>query len=112
MTRPEHLDNRPGPGPDLPEAAFAVVAHHHPTGVAREAPGRFRGNARAALEDGLPRLLRISQDWGVDVDHHLVALPRSAGIEAVVQDRLREQGQGIRLLLGDWRRFRGNVPEP
>jgi hypothetical protein len=30
----------------------------------------------------------------------------------VVQGRLREQGQGIRLLLGDRGRFRGNVPQP
>ena len=52
------------------------------------------------LEDGLARRLRIGQHLGVDVDHHLVALPRGAGIEAVVEGRLREQGQGVRLLLG------------
>ena len=43
------------------------------------------------------------------MNHHLVALPRGAGIEAVVQGRLREQGQGIGLLLIGRRRFRGNV---
>ena len=45
------------------------------------------------------------------MDHHLVALPRGAGIEVVVQGRFREQGQGIGLLLGHRGRFRGNVPE-
>jgi hypothetical protein len=81
--------NRPGPGPDLQQAAILVVAHDHPARVAREAPGRFRGNAHAVLEDRLARLLRIGQHLGVDVDHHLVALPWGAGIEAVVQRRLR-----------------------
>jgi hypothetical protein len=75
---------------------FVVMAHDYPAGVARQALGRFRGNARAAFEDRLPRLLPIGQHRGVDVDHHLVALPRRAGIEAVVQGRLREQGQRIR----------------
>jgi hypothetical protein len=38
------------------------MAHHHPAGVTRQAPGRFRGNARAAFEDRLPRLPRVGQD--------------------------------------------------
>ena len=33
--------NRPGPGPDLQEAPGFIVAHHHPAGIARQAPGRF-----------------------------------------------------------------------
>ena len=44
------------------------------------------------------------------MNHHLVALPRSAGIEAVVQGRLRQQGQGIGLLLADRGCFLGNAP--
>ena len=44
------------------------------------------------------------------MDHYLVALPRGAGIEAVVQGCLREQGQGIGLLLGNRDRFRGDLP--
>jgi len=80
------------------------VAHHHPARVARQALGRFRGNARAVLEHGLPRLIRIGQHRGIDVDHHLVALTRGAGIE-VVQGRLREQSQGIGLPLGQRGRF-------
>src|SRR5712692_909059 len=50
---PQGGGNRPGPGPDLQQAALLVVAHHHPAGVTRQAPGRFRGNARPALEDRL-----------------------------------------------------------
>jgi len=91
--------NRPRPGPDLQQAPVVVVAHHHPARVARQALGRFRGNARAAIEHGLPGLIRIGQHLGIDVHHHLVALARGTGIE-VVQGRLREQGQGIGLLLG------------
>jgi hypothetical protein len=34
------------------------------------------------------------------VDHHLVALPRGARIEPVVQGRLGKQRQGIGLPLG------------
>jgi len=75
--------NRPGPGTDLQQAPIVVVAHHHPTRVARQALGRFRRNARAVLEQGLARLIRIGQHLGVDVDHHLVALARGAGIEVV-----------------------------
>jgi hypothetical protein len=43
------------------------------------------------------------------VDDDLVSLPRGAGIDAVVQRRLREQRQRVRLLLRQGRRFRGNV---
>jgi len=85
-----------------------VVAHHHPACVARQALGRFRGNARAVLEHGLARLIRIGQHLGIHVDHDLIALARGAGIE-VVEGRLREQGQGIGLLLGQRGRFRGNA---
>jgi len=53
--------DRPGPGPDLQEPAIRVVSHHHPARVARQALRRLRGNARAVLEDGLPRLLRVRQ---------------------------------------------------
>jgi len=44
--------------------------------------------------------------------HYLVALAGRAGIHALVQRRLRHQGQGICLLLGHGGRlprFRGNV---
>jgi len=48
------------------------VSHHHAARVARQAPGRLRGNASAPLEDRLAGLIRIRQHRGVDV-HHLVS---------------------------------------
>jgi len=96
---PQGRGNRPRPSTNLQQAFIVVVAHHHPAGVARQAPGRFRGNARAVLEHGLARLIRIGQHLGIDVNYHLVALARGTGIE-VVKGRLREQGQCIGLMLG------------
>ena len=40
---PQGGRNRPGPGPDLHRVAMLIMAHHHPAGIARQAPGRFRG---------------------------------------------------------------------
>src|SRR5712691_9108223 len=108
---PQGGRNRPGPGSDLQQASLAVMAHHHPARVAGEALGRFRGHARATLEDRLAGLFWIGQHRGIDVDHYLVPLARGTGIEAVMEGRLCEQGQGIGLLLIDRGRFRGNVSE-
>ena len=80
---PQGGGNRPRPGPDLHYAPIVVVTHHHPARVARQALGRFRGNARTAIEHGLPRLIRIGQHLGIDVNHYLVALARGAGIEVM-----------------------------
>jgi hypothetical protein len=96
---PQSWRNRPGSRSDLEEAPVLVMAHHHPGRVARQVAGRFRGNVRAVLEDGLPRLIGVRQRRGIDVDHHLVALARGTGIESVVEGRLRKQGQRVRLLL-------------
>ena len=101
---PQRRGNRAGAGIDFHHAAIPVVAHHHAAGVARQAAGRSRGNARAILKDALAGLIEIRQDLGVDVDHHLVALGRRAGIDAVVQRRLGEQRQRVRLLLDHGRR--------
>jgi len=87
--------------------AIEIVLHHHAARVARQAPRRFRGNVCAVLEDGLTGLVGIRQGRGIDVDDHLVALSRGAGIDAVVQGCLREQRQRVGLLLGHGRRFRG-----
>jgi len=43
------------------------------------------------------------------VNHHLVALARGTRIEPLVERRLREEHQGIGLLLGHRGHFRGNV---
>ena len=76
------------------------MAHHHAARIAREPAGRFPGNVAPLLQYGLAWLLRVRQDCGVHMDHHLVPLPRGAGIELVMQRRLREQAQRVRLLLG------------
>jgi hypothetical protein len=72
-----------GPGADLQQAPVGVVSHQHSAGVARQASRRFRGNARAVIEYGLARLIRIRQHRGIDVHHYLVALARTAGVEPV-----------------------------
>src|SRR5260370_30017598 len=84
----------------------------HAQGKWREPHGGVRGNVSTPFEDGLPRLLRIGQDLGVHVDHHLVALPRGAGIQPLMEGRPREWGHGVGLLVGDRGRFRGAVPAP
>jgi hypothetical protein len=106
---PQRRGNRPGPGPDLQEASVLIVPHHHPAGVARQAPRRFRGNVRPVLEDRLAGLIRVREHRSIDMDHHLVPLSRGAGIELVVQGRFREQSQRVGLLLGHGRRIRRRV---
>src|SRR6266511_4147367 len=41
--------NRPRPGPDLDHPPLFVMAHHHPAGIARQPPGRFRGTHHVSL---------------------------------------------------------------
>ncbi len=106
---PERRWDGPRSRANLHDSAIRIVSHHHPSRVARQAAGRFRGNVSAALEDGLAGRLRVRQHRGVDVDDHLVALARRAGVEAVVEGGLGEQGQRVRLQLRHRRRFRGNV---
>ena len=62
---------------------------------------------RALLEGGLAGCIRVRQHRSVDMDHDLISLARRARIDVVVQGRLREQPQGISLLLRDGGRFRG-----
>ena len=97
---PEGRRDRARPGSDLHDMAVPAVLHHHAARVARQALGRSRGNARAVLEDGLAWLIGACEDFGIDVDHYLVALCRGAGVDAVVESSLREQRQRVRLLLG------------
>src|SRR5258705_4917668 len=40
-------------GSNLDDAPVRIVLHEHPTRVARQALGRFRGNSRAIFDDGL-----------------------------------------------------------
>jgi hypothetical protein len=48
----------------------------------------------------------MTEHGGVQVDYHLVALARCAGMERVVPGGLREQGAHVGLLLRPGRRFR------
>ncbi len=102
---PKGRRNGPGAGADLDHLAIRGVPHHHAARVARQAPGRFRGNVRPVLEDGLAGRVRVCQHRGLDMDDHLVALARGAGIDPVMEGRLREQGERVRLLLGQRGRF-------
>ena len=61
-----------------------VVSHHHPAGVARQTLGRSSWNACAVLEDRLAGLIGVGEDFGVHVDHHLVAFARGAGSARLV----------------------------
>ena len=87
---PQRRGNGPRPHPDLHDAPVLIVSHHHAARVARQAPRRFRGDVDPLFEHGLDGLLRVRQRRRVDVNHHLVPLARGAGIEPVMQRRLRE----------------------
>ena len=87
---PQRRGNRPRSRPDLHDAPVLIVLHHHAARVACEAPRRFRGNVDPIFQHGLAGLLRVRQHRRVDVDHHLVPLARRAGIDPVVERRLRD----------------------
>jgi hypothetical protein len=57
---PQRRRDRAGPGADLEHAPLAVVPHHHPAGVARQAPEHFRGNVRAVLARAVSAAMSIS----------------------------------------------------
>ena len=84
---PQRWRNRPGPSSDFPEPPILVVTHHHDARVAREAPRRFRGNARAVGEYRLPSMIRIIQHRGIHMNHHLIPLSGRAGIESLMECR-------------------------
>ena len=54
---------------------------------------------RAVLEDGLTRRVWVREHRGIDMDDHLVPLSEGTGIDPVMEGRLGEQGQRVRLLL-------------
>lgn len=60
-----------------------VVMHHHAARVARQSLGRFRGNANAGAQRRLAWLIRVRENGGVDVDHHLIPLARRPRVEVV-----------------------------
>ena len=67
------------------------------------------GTRSPVLQDGLAGLVGVGQDGGIHVDHHLVAFARGAGIDAVVEGGLGEQGERVSLLLGQGGRLLGHA---
>src|SRR4030095_15673720 len=66
--------NRSSAGPHLGHAPVRLVTHDN-RGPAAAQPRRRSGrNAHAVFELRVPGLIRVSQDGGVDMDYHLVAL--------------------------------------
>jgi hypothetical protein len=55
---------------------------------------------RTVLQNRLAGRVRIRHDRGIDVDHDLISLARSAGIDAMVERRFRKERQRVGLLLG------------
>ena len=87
---PQSRGNRPGSSGDLDDAGVARVLHHDTARVTRQTPGRFRGNVRAVVEDGLAGLIGIGESGSIDVHHDLIALAGRTRIDPVVKGRLRE----------------------
>jgi hypothetical protein len=101
--------NRPGPRGHFHHPTVPGVLHHHAAGVTRQAPGRFRGNVLATFQHRLPGRLGVREHRHVHVHHHLISLPRRAGIDPVVQGRLGEQPHRVGLLLFQGRRFVSDI---
>src|SRR5687767_9007691 len=89
----------PGARADLNEVAVGVLSHHDAAGIAGEALGRFRGNARALFEDGLAGMVGVCEDGRVDMDDDLVTLTGSARVDSVMERSLGEEGKGVGLKL-------------
>jgi hypothetical protein len=79
--------NRPGPGSDFHDIAGVVMAHDDPARIARQTPGRSRGNVWPVFEERLPGLVRVGQHCGIDMHHDLVPLAGRAGVELMMQRR-------------------------
>jgi hypothetical protein len=90
---PKRGRNGPRPRADLYDSSIRIVAHHHPRRIARQTAGRFRGNVRATLEDGLSGCLRGRQHRRVDVDDDLIALTGRAQVDVVVKRGLGTRRQ-------------------
>jgi hypothetical protein len=96
---PQRGWNRPCAGAHLDHLPVRIVPHHHAARIARQAPGRFRGNADPPFQGCLARLRRVLRNCRVHVNHYLVPLARRTGIQLVMQRRLGQQDQRVSLLL-------------
>ena len=108
-SQPQRGRNRACARADVGDATVSIVAHHHAARIARQPLGRFRRNVSAALDDRLPARVGVCQHGGVDVDHDLIPFAWTSRIDSVVQRRLGDQCECVRLLLLDRRRFRRTV---
>jgi hypothetical protein len=79
------------------------VPHDDAAGVARQPLRCLRGNARA-FDHRLARRVGIDEHGRVDMNDNLVALSRCSRLHPMVERRLREQGERVRLLLAPCRR--------
>ena len=60
---------------NVERGAVGSLTHHHDRGVARETPGRFRGNVDAAVTQFQRRLsAQVVCACALDVQHHLIAI--------------------------------------
>ena len=65
----------PGASANFDDPAIRSVPHHHPGRVARQTLGRFRGNARAVVEEG--GVHPWSETWAEDVSAETSTVPTS-----------------------------------
>ena len=59
--------------PDVQDASVRPVRHHHPPGIAGQAPGSLRGDAGARLDARIAPIPIFLERLRGDVHHHLVA---------------------------------------
>jgi hypothetical protein len=90
------LSARHVPSAECDGPGLGVVPHHHSSRIASQALGRSCRNARAAFEHRLARRTGIRQHRGIDVNHDLVSLPRSARIHSAVEAGFGDQRQRVR----------------
>jgi hypothetical protein len=79
------------------------VSHDHAACVAGKALRRFRRDA-GAVDNRLTERIRIGQYRRVDVNDDLISLSGRAGIQTLVERRLRDQCERVGLLLAECRR--------
>ena len=97
---PDRRRNRARSRGDFHDAAVPPVLHDDTGCIACKASGRFRGNFYPVFQGRIAVVGRVGENRGIDVDDDLVVLGCCARLDAVVQRRLRDYCQRVRLLLG------------
>jgi hypothetical protein len=70
--------------PNVEHVSVGIVFHLDHARITGDPPRRFRGNAVATIEHGLPRCARVPQDGFVDVHDDLVPIGTAPRIELVL----------------------------